>query len=169
MSSLRVCACAVSAALVLLPGAALASHGRAGLWEGSSTTQMTGMKLPPEVLAQMKAHGGAAAAQAQTYTTRFCMTQADVNNDQPPPASNRDCKVANAKISGNTYSADMVCSGRTQANGHMTVTYDSDTHYSGRMSMAMNGGGQPMTMSSSFEGKWLQADCGKVKPYSATK
>ena len=46
----------VTAVLILAPGAALAGHGKAGLWNTVSSTNMA-MSMPPEVLAQMKAAG----------------------------------------------------------------------------------------------------------------
>ena len=70
--------------------------------------------------------------------------------------------MVNEKTSGDSFSADMVCAGQSRGSGHIQVTYDSDAHYAGQMTMSMSAGGQPMKMTNSFEGKWISADCGKA-------
>jgi hypothetical protein len=139
-------AIAVGAAAVLIAtaGAALADHGKAGLWQVSTKTNMPGMTA------------------SQTFTSQHCMTEAEVKQNTMPSTSNHDCKMTNEKMSGGSFSGDMVCTGNATGTGHMSVTYDSDTHYAGQMTMAMNVGGHPMNMSNTFEGKWISADCGKV-------
>ena len=129
---------AISAGAVVLlfvPGAALAAHGKAGLW--SSTTTMTMTDVPP-----------------QTHSATFCMTAAQVNSDTPV-SQNPDCTYINVKVSGHTMSADMVCKGKFNATGHFSSTYDSDTHYTARMSMVTEG----VTMNNAVEGRWVKADC----------
>ncbi|HEY0106941.1 MAG TPA: DUF3617 domain-containing protein [Rhizomicrobium sp.] len=137
------------AAAVLLAGsstAALAAHGKAGLWSTTTTMTMSGMegmKMPP-----------------QTHAGTFCMTQQAVNADAPPKPESPSCQVQNVRHAGNTVSADMVCHGQMEATGHFSTTYDSDTHYRAQMSMAMQG----MTMNNAIEGKWLKADCAGATP-----
>jgi len=131
----------IAIAAALVPAAALAGHGKAGLW--SSTTTMTmnmpsGPNVPP-----------------QTHSATFCMTQEQVNTDAPPPSENPSCKIENVHSLGHTVTADMVCHGQMEGTGHFSTTYDSDTHYRAQFSMAMNG----MTMNSAVEGTWVKADC----------
>jgi hypothetical protein len=126
-----------AAALALLaPGAALAAHGKAGLWSTTSTISMNGM--PP-----------------RTNTATYCMTQEQVNSDKPPPSENRDCTMTNAHASGHTMSADMVCKGSFNATGHFESTYDSDTHYTSRIAMQIQG----MSMNTTVDGHWVKGDC----------
>lgn len=126
-----------AAALALLaPGAALAAHGKAGLWSTTSTMAMNGM--PP-----------------RTNTSTYCMTQAQVNSDKPPPSENHDCVMQNEHVAGHTMSADMVCHGSFEATGHFESTYDSETHYTSKVSMKMQG----MEMNTTAVGRWLRADC----------
>lgn len=120
---------------VLLPGAALAAHGKAGLWSTTTTVTMAG--VPP-----------------QTHAATYCMTAAEVASDAPP-ADNPDCSYRNAQASGHTYTADMVCKGKFNATGHFSSTYDSDTHYTATIAIATSG----VTMTNTVEGKWLRADC----------
>ena len=57
----------------------------------------------------------------------------------------------------------MVCTGEAKGTGHFTVTYNGDTAYAGKMTMNMEAGGQTMSMTNSYSGKWISADCGGVK------
>ena len=43
--------------LLLRPALALAAHGKAGLWNVSTTMNMANMQMPPEAMAQMKKAG----------------------------------------------------------------------------------------------------------------
>ncbi|MEJ0025733.1 MAG: DUF3617 domain-containing protein [Rhizomicrobium sp.] len=128
-------------AAILVPSAALAGHGKVGLW---STTSTVTMDMP-----------GMANMAPQTHSATFCMTAEQVNSDAPPPSENPSCKMQNVRHDGQTVSADMVCHGQMEGTGHFSTTYDSDTHYKAQFSMAMSG----MTMNSAIEGKWLKADC----------
>ena len=156
---------ALAAALVLFASPALASHGKAGLWEITSTTSGMAAQLPPDVQARMKAHGIKMPA-TNTFTLQHCMTPAEVSMDKPPPMGRgaQFCKVRNMKVAGQSISADMVCSGRNvQGGGHFTMLYDSPEHYAGKMSFNMNTGGHAMAMTSTMEGRWIGASCGTVK------
>jgi hypothetical protein len=135
MSLKRIVLLSAATMVLLAPGAALASHGKAGLW--SSTTTMTMNGMPP-----------------QTHAATFCMTAAQVNADRPV-SENPDCTYSNVQVSGHTMSADMVCKGKFNATGHFASTYDSDTHYTAQMSMQMQG----ITMNNTIEGRWVKADC----------
>jgi hypothetical protein len=131
----------LAAAVLLVPGAALAAHGRVGLWESTTSVTMAGM--PP-----------------QAHKATYCMTAAEVASDAAP-GGNPNCTYQNAHVQGHTYSADMVCTGTFQAKGHFTSTYDSDTHFTAVISMTGDG----FAMTNNVEGKWLKADCaGATQP-----
>ena len=148
MSKLRGFTCAVAVALMLLPVSALAGHGKAGLWQATMTSDMS----------------------AKGFTSKFCMTQAMVNYDKPPAMQgNNPCKMVSSKTVGQTYSADMVCSGQMQGTSHFTVTYDRPEHYNGESDFKGSVSGHPFNSKTNFEGKWLQADCGSVKPVALPK
>ncbi len=123
------------AAVLLVPGAALAAHGKVGLWSSTTTVAIPGMK-------------------PQTHAATFCMTQADVNSDAPV-GGNRDCTYQNVHVSGQTYTADMVCKGQFEATGHFSSTYSSDSHYTATITINTSG----MTMTNSVVGNWVKADC----------
>ena len=58
-----------AAALVLVPGLAFAGHGKAGLWNISTTMDMGGVQMPPEAMAKMKTMG-VKMPSAQTFASR---------------------------------------------------------------------------------------------------
>ncbi|MDR3528542.1 MAG: DUF3617 domain-containing protein [Rhizomicrobium sp.] len=153
-------------ALALSP-AALAAHGKVGTWE--ATIQSNGMaampdmsKLPPSVQAQMKARG--VHMNAGGMTTKFCMTAEQVKNDKPELSRHGACETVNLKMTGNTFSADMVCKGETKMRGHVEVTFDSAEHYTGRTTMTMTVEGQTTTRATTMEARWLSPTCTVKSP-----
>ena len=159
---------ALAAAVVAIPVAALAAHGKAGLW--SITVSMSGMsnmpdmsKLPPEAQAQMKRMGMSMNGSGGSITTQHCMTQQEVTMDTPPPTTHdKNCTISNLKVAGHAMSGDMTCHGEFNGTGHMQFTYDSDTHYTGDVSITGMANGRSVTRDTKFEGNWVSADCGGV-------
>jgi len=163
-----ICATALAAALAIaLTPAALAAHGKAGLWEvaiqtGGGMAAMPDMsKMPPQVQAQMRAHG--VHMGGNTITTKYCMTAADVANDAPAFKHESNCKPENVKVMGNTYSADVVCTGKLTARGHIHITYSSPVHYSGTQTTMMMMDGRTMNTTTNMDARWVSPDCGSVK------
>jgi hypothetical protein len=158
-----------SAALVLLsPGVALAAHGKAGLWNITTTMSMPDMpQMPPEAMAMMKARGMSMPGMGGPMVTQICMTQADVDSDAPPPTRDREenCQTKVTAKTASSMKADMVCSGRMQGTGHMEVSYTGAEHYSGSYSFKGVAEGHASSISSTFKGDWVGADCGKIKPF----
>src|SRR5215475_4197567 len=117
------------AALVLIPGLAFAGHGKAGLWNISTTMDMGGMQMPPEAMARMKAMG-VKMPSAQTFNTQMCMTQAEVESDKlPPMGRNNDCASHIVSQTGTAMTAEMVCNGEMKGTGRMQIAYSSPEHY----------------------------------------
>ena len=155
----------LSALLVLAPGAALAAHGKAGLWNVSTSMNMPNMQVPPEALAQMKKMG-VKMPSARTVTSQMCMTQAEVDSDKPPPMRNdTGCTTHIVSQTASSMTAEMVCSGEMKGNGQMQISYSGSEHYAGSYNFKGNTSGQPMNMSSTFKGDWVKTDCGALKPY----
>jgi len=157
-----VLATAVSVSL-----AAWAGHGKAGLWDINIQTnmgQMQGMpdmsKMPPEVQARMKAMG--MQMNGSGMTVRHCMTAADVNAEKPNMSHNAECKAINVNMSGQTYSADLVCKGKMNATGHVQFTFASPEHYFGSETMTGTANGHPVNHTTKIDARWISADCGKV-------
>ena len=142
--------------------AALASHGKAGLWNVTVKLSMPNMpQIPPDQLAKMQAMG-VHVPNGNTMNVQHCMTAAEVASDKPPQIQrNKDCALQNVSVSHGTFTGDMVCTGADmQGTGHITVSYDSDTHYAGQMIFAGTAHRRPANITNSFEGTWVSADCG---------
>ena len=167
MNRIRVALIAAAAMFFAASGVAFASHGKAGLW--SVQIQISGMsgmpdisRMPPEIQARMKAMG--MSANGNVMTVQHCMTPAEVAQDIPrmDPRAGKMCKFANVQTDSHTMSADMICSGEMQGTGHIAFTFDSDTHYTGVVSMTGTAGGHPVDHEQKIEGHWISADCGGV-------
>ncbi|HEY1838494.1 MAG TPA: DUF3617 domain-containing protein [Rhizomicrobium sp.] len=165
---------AIAAGALALPFAAFASHGKVGLWDVTTTMNMGGgaaqmpdlSKLPPEqramVEAQMKKSG--LSMNGNTISTQHCMTAAEVAQDKPPTMGHmKDCTVQNMKFAGGTMTADSVCSSpEMSGKGHISVSYNGATSYSGSMTFKGTAQGHPIDMNNTFSGHWVSADCGGV-------
>ncbi|HEX3674226.1 MAG TPA: DUF3617 domain-containing protein [Rhizomicrobium sp.] len=150
--------------LAAVPVAALASHGKVGLWDITVSMSMPNMpQIPPDQLAKMKAMG-VTIPNGNTMTVQHCMTAQEVAADEPPQMhQSQDCNMQNVKMTGGMYSADMVCKGSEMTgSGHLAVIYNNDTQYSGKMTFSGMTHGRPETMTNTFSGHWIKADCGDV-------
>jgi hypothetical protein len=119
--------------------------------------------IPPEQMARMRAMGMQMPAD-RTTTISHCVSAADAANDKPPPIHNKDCSMSNMTYTARTFSADMVCTGsEMQGQGHVSVNFDGDQHYSGSFAANMSVRGHTVDVTNSFEARWISADCGDVK------
>jgi hypothetical protein len=156
----------IAAALVLTPVAALAGHGKAGLWNTSSTTNMA-LAMPPDVAAKMKAMG-MAMPKARTFTSQMCMSQAEVDSSAPPHIDQgaTGCVTKLLSATASSMTAQMTCNGRMKGTGHMKISYRGAEHYEGSYDFKGTVEGNPTSMTTTFKGDWVKADCGSVKPYA---
>lgn len=162
MSKDRYCRAALLAVgIAAWPLAAIASHGKAGLWDITSTIDMGNM-LSPAQTAQMRAMGMHMPT-SNTVNAQRCMTAQEVATDNPPPPRSKNCSYSNVKVVGHTYSGDLICTGDFEGTGHFSITYDSDEHYTGTTTMTGTAHGHPVNSNNTIEGKWISADCGNVK------
>jgi hypothetical protein len=120
--------------------------------------------LTPEQVAKMKA-SGVQMPSANTFTAQHCVTPQEAAMDVPATAQrHQGCTMGSFKLAGNTMTAKLTCAGdtNTSARGEMRVTYDSKTHYIGRLQLSGQSQGKPVTLTNRFEGKWIAADCGNI-------
>jgi Protein of unknown function (DUF3617) len=156
-----------SVGLLLIPGVALAGHGKAGLWNVTNNMSMPNMQIPPEAMAQMKAMGMKMPG-AHSVTYQICMTQADVDSNELPKMRKEDgCTAHVTSQTGSSMAADMVCNGEMKGSGQMQVSWSGAERYSGSYHFKGVVEGHPVESSSNFHGDWVKADCGDVKPGSA--
>ncbi len=153
-----------SVILLLTPGAALAGHGKAGLWNVTNNMSMLNMQMPPEAMAQMKAMGMKMPG-AHSITYQICMTQAQVDSNQLPKMRKEDgCTTRVTSQTANSMAADMVCNGEMKGSGQLQLSFGGAEHYSGSYHMKGVVDGRPVEAASTFKGDWVKADCGDVKP-----
>jgi hypothetical protein len=86
-----------------------------------------------------------------------------VNDFSAAQRKDKTCKIVSQKISGGSMEADLVCSGDLNGKGHMKFVFDSDTHYTGKMSMTGVHNGKALSSEETFDGHWVKADCAGVK------
>lgn len=151
--------------LALSPSAALAGHGKVGLWKVTTIMNMAAA-LPPAALAQMKKTHMQLPG-PQTNVSQMCMTQADVDAAVPPGANDHDmhCVTHVTSQSASAMTSEMVCKGRMAGTGRTQIAYNGAEHYAGSYSFIGKMDGHPINSSMNFRGDWVKADCGKVKPH----
>jgi hypothetical protein len=141
--------CAVTLAAAVASAAVVAQEPRRdGNWEMTVQMEMAGMpqKMPPTTIKQ-------------------CITKEQANDpsllvpQQPGRGAAPDCKVTDQKTAGNKITWTMSCAGATPMTGTGEMVYTNDS-VNGVITMTMNSGGQPMTMTMTTKGKRL-GDCVK--------
>ena len=141
--------------------AALAAHGKAGLWNVSTTLNDA---LSPAAMAQLQKMG-ATMESRNTIRTQMCMTQAQVDSDTPlhMDKNNAGCTTRVTSMTATGMTSDMVCTGTIKGTGHIAVAYQGAEHYTGTYSFTQTGNDKPDT-SYNLKGDWVKADCGAVQP-----
>ncbi|MBU6258711.1 MAG: DUF3617 domain-containing protein [Burkholderiales bacterium] len=171
-----------------LAGAACADAGmKPGLWEmhigktvvdGRDTSaQMASMneqmqqqmaKLTPEQRAQMAAMlGQQGMGMAAGGGLQLCITPEMAKRDMPVPDRPAACAPINVRRSGNrmSYEFNCVSGGRkTTGTGETTMSGDSMTN---RSDVTVVDHGRTHRIQSVSEMRYLQSDCGNVKPMAA--
>ena len=161
----------LATAILLAPAAALAAHGKAGLWNISTTMQMANMpQMPPEAMAMMKSRGMSVPGMGGApIVSQICMTQDQVNADKMP-STNAYEESCTSKVLSQTPSAvtaETTCHGRMEGVGRMQMSWRGNEHYEGTYNFKGSMRGRPQEMTSHYTGDFVKADCGAVKPYTA--
>ena len=160
---------------------AAAQQLKPGLWEISSSTSnpqlnqaMAQMQqqlatMPPAQRKQMeemmakqgvRTGGGASGGMA----VRTCLTQEAAERSDMPLQDG--CQVTSQQRSGNTMTMAFSCA-NPPSSGEGRVTFASPVAYSSSMTVRTTVAGRTETMTVEGAGKWLQADCGNVRPAAA--
>jgi hypothetical protein len=145
---------------------------KTGLWESTVTSTRTGqVPIPAELLsrlspeqrakfeARMKANS---APKATTVTKKDCETKEKLA--EQPFNNQKECKQTIVTSSNTKVEIKVSCEfGDIKANGTMQVEALTPESVKGSGQMASNGGGQSMSMNTSFTAKWLGPTCGSVE------
>ena len=161
----------VSLAIVAGLGLAATAHAmKPGLWE--ITTQMSGGGMPAmpamsdSQRKQMEAMGvkmPGGPGGGMTMAVKHCVTKEQAEKRQPPQTDEdrkQKCEQKDVKVSGNTVTWKIVCTGEQKMTGTGSMTYQGEEAYKGESTFNMEGGKRgPMTMKQNYSGKWLAAAC----------
>lgn len=134
-------------------------------------------RMPPEQRQRIEqmmrgrgvaASGGAAAAASlasgQPTTVQTCITAEQAARDELP-LHDRRCTAVDQQRSGNTLRVRFACgSGEHAANGTAEFTLLSDRQLRGTATVDAHVAGRPETLQIEQTGRWLNAECGSVKP-----
>jgi hypothetical protein len=181
-TSFVLLASAIGAALALPAGA---QNMRPGLWElsnkvsssdGQMQSAMTEMQkqlagMTPEqrqAMQQMMERNGVQmnVGPGGALTSRMCMTKEMVQRKELP-VHEGDCKQKVTPLSANRMKVAFSCT-RPPASGEGELTLDSDTSYRANMHIKGTDDGRQQIVDMDVTGKWLGADCGKLRPMSST-
>ena len=162
ISLLSLSASAVSAAGQMKPG----------LWEMTIKTNaaQTMPQIPPEAREKMRQMGVSVPEMRDgAMVTKVCMTKEMVDQDKPPhmDRAQTGCQIKNHNRSGNSYSAEMVCDGpHLTGKGIMKGTFNSNESVTSVYDFKGTAQGRPVDQHHESSGKWLNASCGDIKPYT---
>ena len=152
-----------TAAVLLAAVPAFADHGKVGLWNVTSSVELT---MPPELAAQMK-QSGVKTQTTQPVTVQMCMSKEEVQSNTPPhlDAGATGCVTKLISQTASAMRANVSCNGQLKGSGSIAVSYQGAEHYNGSYSFKGSSYGRQTSMTTTFKGDWVKADCGKVKPY----
>src|SRR5690242_13426797 len=96
----------------------------------------------------------------QSHTFQHCVTAEDINRGEVGKGGRdntpKNCEVKDFRMSGNTASYRMVCTGERPMEAENRVTFEGNG-YTMDMKMAMNQRGQPMHMTQHMQARYLGA------------
>lgn len=177
----RTILCLIAAGLPALASADKINV-KTGLWETTTTTDMSGMpqtstippetlaKMPPEQRARIEAVMGARnAAGGHDHKSQSCVTEKDLERGfKPDQGRESECKAVSTKVDSSSQEVHMQCNGqKMKGTGVFRITIRNRESYEGLMEMNMTDatGEHPINMKMHMQGKWLSSDCGSVKSH----
>lgn len=149
---------------------------RPGLWDMTTTTQMSG--LPPipnfdQIPAEQRARIEAAMKNVtgpHTNTTKTCVTKEGIEKAIAQASSNSrnkcDPKIVSMTASKVVMHIECTPDAKNAAktSGDMTLERQDPEHVTGTGTMKSTGSGHTMDIKWTMTGKFVSAECGNVKP-----
>jgi hypothetical protein len=140
-----------------------------GLWEVTSTTNMTGnvpmpdtSQMTPQQAAAVQAAMGSAMG-PHSSTVKQCLTKEKY--DQGMLTDQKNCKTTISTNTATVLEVQMACEqgrGGTM-NGVMHFEAPTPETMAGTFKGSTSMGTQTMNITGTYAGKWVSADCGSVK------
>jgi hypothetical protein len=94
---------------------------------------------------------------------KICMTKEMAERNQVAPPSEHCTHTASPRT-GNTMHFSFVCT-KPPSQGQGEVTFSGDTAYTMKMTSTSTAGGKERAMDMQSSGRWLDSNCGDVKPF----
>jgi len=139
-----------------------------GLWQSTSTATMSGLTLPPDVVARLQAAGRPIpGSQPHTTVVQSCVTPDSWKKMFTDMQQNKDCVFSNVQQSSSGMTADVTCKGgRGETSGHFEATFVSTEKITGKVHMTITMVSQPnpITADTTFESVYQGSDCKGVAP-----
>lgn len=146
-----------------------------GLWEITTTATPGGdmtipeqllANVPPDKRAQAEAAMKAAMEHAtKPHTFKECVTEQQIKDTLSAAQQQRPgCQATVVSSSRTLLEIQQKCTGQMSQMGTYRLAAPDPATMHGTLDMAMTEGGHTMTMKTEVNGKWLNADCGSVKP-----
>lgn len=165
--------------MALLSSVAHAQSTKPGLWEinqkvggnpemdkAMAEMQQQLASMPPaqrKQMEQMMAAQGVKLGQGGGMSVQVCVTPEMAAQQEVPVQKEGDCTTKVQSRSGNTMKVAFSCK-NPPSSGEGTYVFRGDTGYNMKMLVKTTEGGKPVTTTMEGTGRWLGADCGKVKP-----
>ena len=147
---------------------------RPGLWEITTTSDLLWLapQISPDNMRNLKdlaEQYGVDMPQIQMgeATSNACITQEMADTKSLPIfyQSELGCTTRNAARNGNSYRLDFVCSSpELKGNGTAEGTITSPESFTGRTQFDGVAQGVPVNEHADISGRWINSDCGTVKP-----
>ena len=167
LNAARALALSAGLLLPLLAGSAEKLDIKIGLWEITSTTQMSGTpqlpkeitaKMTPEQRARLEADLKSATHDAKKSTDRSCITKKDIEN--PFHGSNENCKQSIVRTTRTSQEVNLVCNGEPKGTGFIRINTPTPETMTGVMDIKMGDGKDALNLKANLTGRWIGADCG---------
>lgn len=165
--------------MALLSSVAHAQSTKPGLWEinqkvggnpemdkAMAEMQQQLASMPPaqrKQMEQMMAAQGVKLGQGGGMSVQVCVTPEMAAQQEVPVQKEGDCTTKVQSRSGNTMKVAFSCK-NPPSSGEGTYVFRGDTGYDMKMLVKTTEGGKPVTTTMEGTGRWVGADCGKVKP-----
>lgn len=168
--SLPLVTLSVALAAVQQSGSKTALNVKLGLWEMTTSVQMSGMpapepsgKMTPEERARLDAATkGAAAAAATPHTTRTCLTREKLDKSIFQDNKQQSCKQTMITNTATVNAFTFECTGQPPSSGEFRFEALTPESVKGTGTFAMTGPTK-MTSKMTMTAKWLGESCGDVK------
>jgi hypothetical protein len=174
----------LAAVLGAFASIASAQSLKPGLWESTHKTQFGAdsqmgqqmaqaqqqmANMPPEqrkmMEDMMKSRGMSMNPSGSGMTVKYCLTK-EMAERREVPASRGDCKTTQQPAGSGKMRMSFTCT-NPPSSGEGEVTFSSPEAYSMKMVVNTTVQGRPEKMNMEGSGRWLGADCGDIKPFTA--